>query len=830
MMRKWILGGAIAVLCLSAQAVEMLDVADMKTWRIVVAPDAIASERYAAQEFQSLFKDALGMELPIENSAASATGNVYIGPGAIPEKGYEAFKLDELGKEGVYVDIRRNNMALAGGRTRGTLYAVYELFERFCGVRFLTYDHTHFPERDVPPSLRCEVYTYVPPLSFRWSYYRENATHPEFAARLHCNTVTNDEKLGGSTPQKLIGHSYYWQVPYKVYGEEHPEYFALHDGRRVTSGYGGPQICPTDPEVVDIVTQAVLDRLAEHPETKNIAVSQNDNEDYCQCPRCQAINDREESGMGAHLTLVNTVAERVAEKHPDVMIGTLAYQYTRKPPKHLRPRDNVQIQLCSIECCTVHPVNDPKCEKNHSFCKDLNGWKEISDNVWIWHYNTDFFNYDLPFPNLRAIGENVRFFTESHAKGIFMQANAVSLSGEMSDLRNYVMSRCLWTPGLDSWELVEEFCHLHYKEAAEPILTYLTELHDNAEKMDVHPDCFPTAAEVGLTPTMANRTMECFDAAMKAAQSDTIRKRVEKASICAYKALIATHSDLHYKDGVCKLNLPDGLVEHYLSLFDRYQLTSVNETRPLSEFVDDLKKMSAGMPALRLENDLWAVTVIPELNGRVAELIYKPNGRNFLFGRNRTFFRQRGLEEWGRENYDENNPRAFTGKLEGNTVYLSKELPDGSLMTRTITFAENKEDGVRFETTIKNNTDAEKTFQWCTHPEYDTLTQTDDEKEIGVYLHGATWTQANRDFDFYEGQDEEKLKDFSGGEYAIFNHKEGYGAVQRFNPDDFTLVSIYWSPDRYQLNLEMDTVPVTLQAGESKTIGYNIAYLEKAPM
>ena len=72
-----------------------------------------------------------------------------------------------------------------------------------------------------------------------------------------------------------------------------------------------------------------------------------------------------------------------------------------------------------------------------------------------------------------------------------MQANSVSLSGEMSDLRNYVMSRCLWTPGLDSWELVEEFCHLHYQEAAEPILTYLIELHDNAEKMDVHPACFP---------------------------------------------------------------------------------------------------------------------------------------------------------------------------------------------------------------------------------------------------------------------------------------------------------------------------------------------------
>ena len=120
--------------------------------------------------------------------------------------------------------------------------------------------------------------------------------------------------------------------------------------------------------------------------------------------------------MGSLLEFVNAIADAVAREHPGVKVGTLSYWYTRKPPRTIKPRPNVQIQLCSIECCVVHPINDPACEKNRRFCSDMAAWGKLTDNIFIWNYNTNFSNYLLPFPNLRVIGPNVRYFVKNGAK------------------------------------------------------------------------------------------------------------------------------------------------------------------------------------------------------------------------------------------------------------------------------------------------------------------------------------------------------------------------------------------------------------------------------
>ena len=85
--------------------------------------------------------------------------------------------------------------------------------------------------------------------------------------------------------------------------------------------------------------------------------------------------------MGSQLTFVNSVAERIEKVHHNVKVGTLAYWYTRKPPKTIKPRHNVQIQLCSIECCTLHAIDNPDCEQNQAFCADTNEWGKICNDT-----------------------------------------------------------------------------------------------------------------------------------------------------------------------------------------------------------------------------------------------------------------------------------------------------------------------------------------------------------------------------------------------------------------------------------------------------------------
>ena len=567
---------------------QFLKYSEMCGWDIVVDNEAIPSENYAAKEFQRFFEQATGILLPIRNTETYGSNQVYIGTGKALVDGGVMVDVSELGEEGLHIIIKKNSLVIVGGRPRGTLYGVYQFLEDELGVQFLTYDHTHIPDCS-NAKIACREYVYKPPFSFRWSYYAENSKRPEFAARLRVNTVTDDPKLGGKTGQNLISHSFHKLVPFGKYGKDHPEYYALVDGKRDTdTRWAGPQLCVTNPDVIKVTAENAISFI-DQGHFENVSVSQADTDRYCRCDRCQELNNREGSPMGSQLAFVNAVAELVEKAHPNVKVGTLSYWYTRKPPKTIKPRKNVQIQLCSIECCTLHPIDDPSYPRNREFCRDVNEWGKICGDVWFWNYNTNFTAYDLPFPNLRSIGPNVRYFLRNGGKGVFMQANGNGTSGELSDLRNYLISRLLWNPELDDQKLIKEFVELHYGFAAQPILEYIEMLHGNAEESGVHPNCFPKPEEVGLRPEIARKALGYFNRALKLADNDAVRARVEKASICAYRAMIEAGG------ATAKAELKP-LVDRYVELCQRYELTFAAEHKEAAAFFEELKQRVKDAP------------------------------------------------------------------------------------------------------------------------------------------------------------------------------------------------------------------------------------------
>lgn len=595
-MRSSILITAVLVIVTGAYAASPagVNLAELDGWDIVIPADSIPSERYAAEELQGLLQKATGKKFKITDKAASTGSHFYVGAGATLASGGAGLSTIDFGPEAFRIVIGDGKIAILGGRPRGTLYGVYAFAEDYLGVRFLTADHTYVPPvgpwRVVGPVSRF----YDPPLRFRWSYYGENNTNPVFAARRRCNTTTDQEKLGGKTGIGLINHTFGAQIPSGKYGKEHPEYFALVDGKRrapVEHDWHQTQPCTSNPEVLRIVTEAVLADLKAHPDKENISVSQNDNEVYCRCPDCAAIDAREESHMGALLTLVNGVADAVAKQYPKVMVGTLSYQYSRKPPKLLKPRPNVQIQLCSIECCQLHAIDDPACPKNRQFCADMLGWGKICRNVSVWSYYTNFSNYLLPMPNFPTLEPNVRFFVANQADGVFMQAAGNAMGAEMSDLRNYVISGLLWDPNRSGPGLMDEFLRLHYGKAAPPIREFITLVHENALAGGEHPHCFGAAHNYAIDKSIAKAGLEAFAQAMKLADDDAVRERVEKASICAYRAAIEPVWRL--KDGekmepaLAERMRP--LVKQLLALCAKHKVTMFNEHTPMSAATTRLK-------------------------------------------------------------------------------------------------------------------------------------------------------------------------------------------------------------------------------------------------
>ena len=143
----------------------------MEGWDVVVSEDASPGEVYAAEEFQSHFALASGLQLPIVRTTDRADRHVFIGPSEAMRTSAVGFDVGEFGSEDLRIVVRGNNIAIAGGRPSGTQYGVYTFLENYVGVRFLTVNHTHVPKIASPHVVSPVDYFYHPPLAFRSTSY-----------------------------------------------------------------------------------------------------------------------------------------------------------------------------------------------------------------------------------------------------------------------------------------------------------------------------------------------------------------------------------------------------------------------------------------------------------------------------------------------------------------------------------------------------------------------------------------------------------------------------------------------------------------------------------
>ncbi len=809
-------------------------------WQIYVASDAIASEKFAAEEFQSLFEKATGNKLSIINTIKVSRNIIYIGFSDEVKKNNTGIDIAKLGNEGLHIKIEADRIYIVGGRTRGTLYGVYEFAERYLGVRFLTPEHTYVPAKKSQLTANCEDYEYKPAFIYRNTYYKQMIDNPYFSIKLGNNAFAKDDKLGGASPLQFVVHSFYRQIPVEKYGKEHPEYFAEVGGKRLLEAYGGgPQLCVTNPDVIRLMKEAIYKEIKDNPEQKNFAIVHNDNEYYCRCARCEAINQREESPMAAHLMMVNAVADCVAVKYPGIIIGTLAYQYTRKAPKTIKPVKNVMVQLCSIECDLTHPVNQPDNEMNKPFAVDLKEWGKICKNLWIWDYIVDYNLYNLPFPNLKSISKNIKYYRDNNVTGVFMEVNYQSPAGELEDLRNYITSKCLWNPELDSWELAMEFCKLHYHKASQPIIDYLTMFHDNIDKKHLKARFNAIPEEVGLNVEMSEKILQYFDKALKLADNEEVRARVEKAALSAYCAYIETNKgECKYDKGKLNYQFTEryrDAVRKYIDYSKKHKMTystEGNETFfPIyaNELNKELKiNAEGGRPAVRLENDKWRVTLLQEENAKIVDLYYKPKKVNLLSAMDNNLQSSIMTEEIVKPEYKDTIPPKWNYELKDNVLLLTRNLADGNIYSRKITLSKDR---ILFESEIiqKGNT---KTYRIKVSPVFYTGKRTRDTKIISAYLKkDNNWLMFNEGLLGSHGPNEKLLKECKdGGEYALYNSELKSGINEMYNPKDVETLNASWISSGSLFNLGFTTKDFNLKTGENFSFSYSLGFLDKQPI
>ncbi|MDR1402834.1 MAG: DUF4838 domain-containing protein [Tannerellaceae bacterium] len=570
-------------------------------YQIVIPSNADTIETRASQQLQRYLFEMSGTKLPIVEEAKYTGKNaIYLGQTAYAKA--LDLKLAPLKDDGYIYKSVGNNFVIAGGEKKGTLYGVYDLLETF-GFRKYTSAAMLVPHKkavSLPPDTE-----FIPSIVYRTTSYSD--TRDREYAEWH--------KLSSRSEWGLFVHTFDRLVPPSEYMGTHPEYYSLRNGQRMPT-----QLCLSNPDVLRICIENLEKEIAQKPELKYWSVSQNDNDKYCLCDKCLALNETfggdARRSSGSMIYFVN----RVAKAFPDKMISTLAYWYTRTAPDHIIPEPNVNIMLCNIESKRNRPVF----ETDTAFSRDLRNWGKLAQDILIWDYNIQFSNLVSPFPNLHTIGPNLDFFTDNRVNSFFMQSNSQT-GGEMAELRAYLISKLLWNPKADADAIIDDFVTGYFGAAGPFIRQYIDVMREALLESGFRLDIFgsPEAArESYLSARLMDRYNQLFDQAEKAVEQDTAclqrvriaRLPVSYAQIQISRTEVDTPRSLFQSDANQKITFNPEIVSLLNQFVEVAKKQGVNRLRERSISPDDymasyqriFKKVEDTREALSLNK-----TVIP---------------------------------------------------------------------------------------------------------------------------------------------------------------------------------------------------------------------------
>ena len=459
------------------------------------------------------------------------------------------------GQSGIYISLdktyaddefsletRGDKLFIKGGK-RGVIYGGYELLENL-GCRFFTPECEKIPSiinLELPDVNKHEK----PVFEYRETdYHNTTRLTYKYATMCRVNGASNKipECFGGHVSYALFAHSFGILVPPEEYFAEHPEYYAMIDGKRDAGSHVEWQLCLSNPDIVNIAADNIRKILKENPDKKIVSISQNDNIKHCQCEQCQKIDKEEGSPVGAIIRFVNKIAEILEPEFPDVMFDLLAYSYSR-PASHLtKVRHNVCVRLCASRTCYAHSFEECT-DRSHAtprpdgtatiFIEDLKEWCKICERLYVWDYTSNFPLYLMPFPNWRVLQPNLLTLTKHNVKGVFEEANRAEKGGtDFNELRNYLLCKLMWNPYCDIDTHRKEFMEYFYGAAAPYLEEYLNMLCDFVEKENYHLYIQETKRPDYLSDELLLKYNELFDKAAAAVAGDGILlARVQKARL-----------------------------------------------------------------------------------------------------------------------------------------------------------------------------------------------------------------------------------------------------------------------------------------------------------
>ena len=578
----------------TGKASENLLLADGgKTDYIVAIPkNAKEIETKAARDIAQYFKLISGAAFSIvseDSPAAKDRPFVSIGRTQLLEQSACNWKNTKLAAEAYAIEVVGKNVFIYGSVGRGLMHGVYSLLEEDLGCRWYSPNSVDTPKME-KFAVRLVSRNFTPVLELRDPHIYK-IQDSNWSLRNKTNTPLSQVPMvwGGSIRYHYMGHTYAIYFPTQEYFAQHPEYYALVNGKRQPS-----QLCHTNEDVIRLSIEKTCKIFRDNPAVTVTAIGPNDGRGFCDCPNCKKLDDENGGRAGSFFYHVNRIAEGVKKEFPNNHLISLAYLDYAKPPVKLKVDPYIIIQLCTDS----HAWKYQFCNiwESEEFQNWLKAWHAVNAKIYIWDYTTDYVHFLVPMANWAVVADNTRFNIKNGATGIMYESEA----NDIDEMRGWVWAKQLWNPVLDTKTLLKDFVFGYYKESAQPIWDYEMMMWDFWERWHKVPHKCGAPSDNPLlnnlhcsyapdgpmfSPEFMTKMRAYFSEAEKLAKSEDVLARVKKAKISLLYLELAQNLGYYTEFGDFKYGKSLRESHAKKELFKQY----------LDEFIDLCKKNNLSM-------------------------------------------------------------------------------------------------------------------------------------------------------------------------------------------------------------------------------------------
>ncbi len=347
--------------------------------------------------------------------------------------------------------------------------------------------------------------------------------------------VWNERNRMGGGVSLHTGHAYGGIIRAKKAAfDQHPEYYALVNGRRNIKPQA--KLCIGNPALRRTVVEYALEYFEKRPEEDSISMDPSDGGGWCECEPCAktgSVSDRA-------LLLANEVAGAVNRRYPGKLVGMYAYSY-HSPPPAIRAHPRVIISVATAFV-----------KGGISVDQIMKGWAKKGATVGIReYYSVNTWDRDLPGA---ARGARLDYLAQSipdfHAKG------ARHLSAESSDnwgcngLGYYFAGRVMWDTeeAKRQNEIVEDFLAKAFGPAKKPMREFYALIEGgNKQARLVYSD-------------LLGRMYRCLDRARQLTSDEAIGGRLDDLTL--YTRYVELFDQYRNAQGAKRQTTFEALIRH----------------------------------------------------------------------------------------------------------------------------------------------------------------------------------------------------------------------------------------------------------------------------